>query len=257
VAMFVLQLSLWLFGAHLALDSSMFSPMVVTVGTSLFWAAVVWLCYLAIEPLVRRYWPQTIISWSRVLAGRIRDPLVGRDVLLGVLFGLVWSLILEFMIFLLGRAGDAPSFGSTSYLGGARSIIGALLVQIPSSIRSVLLLFVILFAFKAVLRKNWLALIGFVAIQTVSTFLTSHHVAIEGTAQVLVFAVAAIMVLRFGLVVLSTAIFSANSLLNVPLTFDTSAWYFPPFATVVGVIVVLAAWGFHTSLAGKPLFKEE
>ena len=35
-----------------------------------------WLYYLALEPYVRRLWPQALISWSRVLAGRVRDPLV-------------------------------------------------------------------------------------------------------------------------------------------------------------------------------------
>jgi hypothetical protein len=32
---------------------------------------------------VRRRWPATLVSWSRLLAGRFRDPLVGRDVLAG------------------------------------------------------------------------------------------------------------------------------------------------------------------------------
>ena len=42
---------------------------------------------LALEPYVRKRWPETIISWTRVLAGRFRDPLVGRDILLGCLLG--------------------------------------------------------------------------------------------------------------------------------------------------------------------------
>ena len=36
---------------------------------------------------MRRRWPQTLISWTRVLAGRLRDPLVGRDVLVGAACG--------------------------------------------------------------------------------------------------------------------------------------------------------------------------
>ena len=36
---------------------------------------------------MRRRWPATLVSWSRLLAGGFRDPLVGRDVLFGCLLG--------------------------------------------------------------------------------------------------------------------------------------------------------------------------
>src|SRR5262249_23702413 len=52
-------------------------------GWTLFNAGLIWLFYLGLEPFVRRRWPDTIISWTRVLAGRFRDPLVGRDILIG------------------------------------------------------------------------------------------------------------------------------------------------------------------------------
>ena len=45
--------------------------------------------YLALEPFVRRVWPRTLVSWSRVIGGRVRDPLVGRDVCIGVVASLV------------------------------------------------------------------------------------------------------------------------------------------------------------------------
>ncbi len=45
--------------------------------------AFVWLAYIAIEPIVRRSWPELLFSWSRLLSGRFRDPLVGRDLLAG------------------------------------------------------------------------------------------------------------------------------------------------------------------------------
>ena len=50
-----------------------------------FVPAFVWLLYIALEPHLRRVWPETMIGWSRLLAGSVRDPLVGRDVLVGVL----------------------------------------------------------------------------------------------------------------------------------------------------------------------------
>ena len=32
-------------------------------------------------------------SWSRLLSGQFRDPLVGRDILFGVMLGMTWILI--------------------------------------------------------------------------------------------------------------------------------------------------------------------
>ena len=38
----------------------------IGLAQALFLAALAWLFYIAIEPFVRRYWPQTLISWTRV-----------------------------------------------------------------------------------------------------------------------------------------------------------------------------------------------
>src|ERR1039458_8388142 len=46
-----------------------------------------WVLYIAMEPYVRRRPPATLVSWSRLLVRGFRDPLVGRDVLAGCLWG--------------------------------------------------------------------------------------------------------------------------------------------------------------------------
>ena len=76
-----------------------------------------WLLYMALEPYVRKLWPQTIISWTRLVSGRIRDPLVGRDVMFGVMLGLIWVVIIEIrFVFGIARFGIAPQMLSTDYL---------------------------------------------------------------------------------------------------------------------------------------------
>ena len=62
------------------------------LATSLFLAAEGWLAYIALEPYVRRDWPDALAGWTRLLRGRFRDGLVGRDLLLGVLAGVVMRL---------------------------------------------------------------------------------------------------------------------------------------------------------------------
>ena len=49
--------------------------------------------YIALEPFIRKRLPARIISWNRLMANDLRDPLIGRDVLLGLLLGLVSSLV--------------------------------------------------------------------------------------------------------------------------------------------------------------------
>jgi len=48
--------------------------------------------YSGARNLCARRWPQRIIGWSRLLAGDYGDPLVGRDILIGALFGVVMML---------------------------------------------------------------------------------------------------------------------------------------------------------------------
>ncbi len=58
-----------------------------------FKAGFVGLLYLAIEPFIRRYWPDALISWMRMVNGRFRDPLVTSHILVGVSAGLVIALL--------------------------------------------------------------------------------------------------------------------------------------------------------------------
>ena len=59
------------------------------MGHSLTHAVEMWLAYVALEPYVRRLWPRMLVSWARLISGRGRDPLVGRDILIGTVAGAV------------------------------------------------------------------------------------------------------------------------------------------------------------------------
>src|SRR5262249_18723861 len=92
---FVTQTALFLFRAHLVPAVATFGLFLLACALSLLVAAILWLLYLALEPYVRRRWPQALVSWSRLLAGRVRDPVVARDVLYGLVLGLVWTLVFD------------------------------------------------------------------------------------------------------------------------------------------------------------------
>ena len=63
-------------------------------GWSMVWGLFSWLAYISAEPYVRRWWPEALVSWARLLAGRGRDPLVGRDVLVGIVIGVFSAALL-------------------------------------------------------------------------------------------------------------------------------------------------------------------
>jgi hypothetical protein len=67
--------------------------------------------------------PQLLIGWTRLLSGRVRDPLVGRDVLIGVAAGTVAALLIasrELIPRILGRPPGTPDLPSGLVLLGAR-----------------------------------------------------------------------------------------------------------------------------------------
>jgi serine/threonine-protein kinase len=76
---FAIAMGHWLFTADHVLAFDEMGLVIRAFGSAAGFAVVCWLLYLAIEPYARRYWPHAIISWTRLLAGRFRDPLVGRD----------------------------------------------------------------------------------------------------------------------------------------------------------------------------------
>jgi hypothetical protein len=81
--------------------------------------------------------------------------------------------------------------------------------------------------------------------------------AVELPTQILVYAVAVLIVFRFGLIPLAFAIFTINMMANLPYTADFSAWYMPTFVLALLSVVTIAAWGFYHSLGGEPLWKVE
>ena len=59
------------------------------LGIPAYFAAATWLRYVALEPTIRRMSPDLLISWSRLLKGRFLNPIVQRDILVGLSAGAV------------------------------------------------------------------------------------------------------------------------------------------------------------------------
>jgi serine/threonine-protein kinase len=187
----------------------------------------------------------------------VRDPLVGRDILFGVILGVVWILVFQLRYIPMMHMGAVPGLGSTNALMGGRNALGAWLQQWPQSIQTTLVFFFILFGLKVLLRKEWIAAIVLVAIFALPRGFSSQYASVEVPAQIIVYGIAAIIVLRFGFIPLLCAIFTINLLANVPFSADFSTWYMPASIMALLSVVALASWGFYNSLGGETVWRPE
>jgi serine/threonine-protein kinase len=257
IFVFGIQMVLWIFRVHFVISVGLMGESLLAIGSSILIALLVCMIYMAIEPYVRRHWPQAIISWSRLISGKMRDPHVGRDLLYGVLFGLSWGVLLEGTWLMELHYGRAPQLGQSELLLGLRSTLATCLSRISGSVQGTLQLFFVMFVLRILVRKSWLAAILFVALFAGMQSINADNLMVSIPLNVAIYGIAALIVLRFGLVSLATGIFVANVILNVPITTNTSNWYFTNNIAVLGLFAAMAAWGCYTSLGGQKILGEK
>jgi predicted Ser/Thr protein kinase len=255
VAVFVIKMAIWFCWVHPTSAWATLFRFIVATSGALFLSGLVWALYIAFEPPIRRHWPDTIISWSRLVSGRLRDPLVGRDLLLGVVLGIVWEVIFGLQYLVLLRAGYAPQMGDPALLLGAWETVGSWLGGTLNVVGG-LSFFAILFLLRAALRNTWRAVAVLVAILTAMTSLASAHLLIAITMAIL-WSTAAVALVRFGLIATVVGFMVAQAFQSIPYTLDFSTWYASHVFSVILSFIAMAAWGFYTSLGGRRLWSDE
>src|SRR5712692_1911457 len=139
------------------------------LGSVLVLALMIWILYLAIEPYVRRRWPHTLISWTRVLSGSFSDPRVGRDVLIGMAAGAATAVYLTMMFrvpSLIGQPGLSPSRPGLDALLGMREIAAEMIFgQVDAAAISMAVLLMLLLLRRVM--PEWLAVAAVVVLTTI------------------------------------------------------------------------------------------
>jgi serine/threonine-protein kinase len=249
----------WLFGGTHVAGWSEADLFFLSAMRAVFGGVVLALTYISFEPFVRRRWPQTLIGWSRVLAGGFRDPLVGRDVLLGCAIGIGLDLIYSLGSLLYRILGANPTNVVTDLvtLGGVRYVAGQLLFLVDDTLNKSLGILFLIFLARTLLRREWLAAgVVVLALASMSAF-SEPNPWIGWPINILFFGLMVLTLMRFGLLALVVTMFVALFLNQFPLTTDFSAWYAGEAAFTLILTVSLAIFGFRTTLAGQPLFKTE
>jgi predicted Ser/Thr protein kinase len=212
----------------------------IALGVPILQSLLACVGYVAVEPYARRTWPQVMVSWQRLLNGRLRDPLIGRDILLGILGGSAIGLLQDSLQ--AYQVSPLFSLGSLSSIGT---------VPFDISLASFLALFflAILSAMTGLFRRRWLGLLvtGVLMLlfdgvgQDVPDF-----VAPAVTVLVLLF-----ILTRVGLLAAACCLF-AQGMSGPPLVL--SRWYAGLALIPLLTPLALLFYGFYISLGSQPVF---
>jgi hypothetical protein len=179
------------------------------------------------------------------MSGQWRDPMVGRDVLIGIAAGLA-HVAIAFIPYLLGIS---PLMVSTSMLQNGFTPIAGMAKLVHYAIVQGLTLMIALMILTLLLRRRILATLGVFALLFVV-----FHFASSDPRMLPVFAAGAALVTfvvaRFGL--LAIVVYCVTFFLFIANTLPTeAAWYTARGLVAPALLVGLAAWAFHTSLEGR------
>jgi hypothetical protein len=269
VVLFFVSVNLlfWALGAHNDVREITWPYPLVLLLTA-YYAAVSGTVYLAFEPWVRRHSPERMITWSRILTGRWRDPLVGKHILFGILAAMAVCLITLLFAFVQLHSGGAPLHGSPdtgigdledsviSSLMGFQFAVRGMVIYLAYGVLSGMGIFLMLFSIRVLLRSEWLAAIALVAVLSVALTGNAPHWKIALIYWIAVMGIFAFILLRLGLVALMITIFAANTATQTLITTDFTAWYGHGSFAAVLILSALALWSFYMSLGGKPLLSE-
>src|SRR5262249_32460819 len=221
-----------------------------------------WLTYIALEPYVRRFWPQLLIGWTRLLSGHVRDPLVGRDFLVGTAMGTIAALLvglLDLVPRLLGHPFTALLPLPVTLLGSRYAVASALGTVKPSFDNALQVLAVAVFL-RILVKRTWLVFaLSMILILpfAMNNLFTAGNLALQLPVFLTGVALMFIVLMRFGLLALVIAFLTMRVTEIFPLTLDLSHPYAGTSVLMVVGIVGLAAYGYYASRGDEPLFGKD
>jgi hypothetical protein len=140
---------------------------------------------------------------------------------------------------------------------GARPAIAMALSAITNALFGPMLFFFILFIVRVVLRRPWITAAAFVAILTGIFSTNMTYPSTDLPAYLLLAALYAFVLLRFGLLAMVVTDGILTILPGVPRTLNFSAWYAGIGFVPLVLTALIAYYGFRTSLGGRRILRED
>jgi serine/threonine-protein kinase len=256
---FYVFLGTWLLNAHHLASFSEIDVVLLGMGAGYLVSSFSRMLYLSLEPFVRRRDPHMLIAWTRLIAGQLRDPLVGRAVLIGSVFGVLLSLYESsdnFILPMLGKLPPVPGTLAPGPLLGVRHAFGAVLMYTWIFVLYSLLIFFLLFLIRLAVRKDWIAAIVIVILGAVTNTGGDYPI-VTLIFAALIWLSIYLVLRRFGLLTVVVGLVVQNILVVFPVTTHLSRWYAAPALAGIFAILALAVYGFRGALAGQRLFSAE
>jgi serine/threonine-protein kinase len=230
-----------------------------------------WICYLALEPYVRRIWPQLLVGWVRLVSGRWRDPLVGREMMIGLALGALIYLLgpigADKLAEVMGLANFPPvaNWSATQSITAPTRQVYALCSAMITALYNVTFVLLLLLVIRMLTGRVWIAIIATVLLHSVAGVpwifgvfsYPESPLLFTGMMWSLVYAaVIAFALVRFGLVCALAAHFSMTLLWETVGATDLRDWHAAPMMVQLFVLGGFVAYAFWVSLAGQPIFRD-
>jgi len=222
---------------------------------TLLMAAFVWTLYVALEPPVRRRWPKVLVSWTRLLAGQWRDPLVCSDLLVGCATGVALASGMRLSAIAprwVGSPEEVLLPGLTPIEGPGAFLAWLFYLPVGAINNTIGVLF-LLFLLRVLVRsERWAAVIIALVFALGGLGATVPWIGIPSIF--LLVWIFLMVLIRFGLLAAIVAEFAYLMLFEAPMTMTSSAWYFGSGFAALLVLIGITLYGFRLSLGRRPLF---
>lgn len=229
------------------------------MGEALWEGFLAGVLYLALEPYVRRRMPELLVGWARLLEGRVSDPKVGRDILLGCGIGAgmasVFYVVNGLPTFIPVHAQTPiPSFSAGVALANRLVPLAAIPSTAGESLVRALAGLVFLFVCRLFLSRPWRANLV-VGLLFALLALGGENPALETPGAVLTALLLTYALTQQGLLAtVATWLVFLIATSTVPMGVGLTEWYAPYIVGTMALLIGVVAWSFHVSLGGRPAF---
>jgi serine/threonine protein kinase len=252
-----IDLLIWVFRAHWLPDVRMFTFATFRLATAMFSGYVVWQLYLALEPFLRQRWPQSIVTWNRLVSGRWQDTLVGAHLLMGVAMGCLIAVGFSLRDwFNFERRGELAlaSINRDSASAWFASIFGF----VDGALTTGLVVFFAIFGLKVLFRRELPAMLVATALlcATNGEIYRSTNLPVDLSFYSLICFLIIFGITRFGVFATVVAVFTANCLGTMGITSDLTTWIMPYNIATLLLLAGLSVFGFWRSLGTQKIIAE-
>lgn len=210
---------------------------------------------------MRRFWPDGILGWTRLMSGYVRDPRVGRDVLIGCAVGVgltVLGALYNLLPPLVGRPSPIPTFQSNvNVLAGGGALVSILFDVFVSGIFAAMFAVLGYVLLRLAFRRTSFAVAAAVVLLSLvqaNQVLSAEPMWVAALFHLTLIATITTIVVRYGLLVTAVALSVGNILDEIPLTLSLSHWTATTSNLTIAIVLALTVFGFYASRAGQPLF---